>query len=536
MRVTCICVCHDKPDVAHEALRSIVDQTHTDWEAIIVDSGVLYDAGYYQKLPWLNDPRIKLIRSNETDETRRTKAMAPWCFNECFRQGLVTGDLVVYLCDDDLLYPKAFETFVSYCRERPDAQAMYASQDLGIVYPNGWHAIVGERRVNGPGGRSCNGRRMDCEIDYLQFCHRTEVLKRFPDHEYWPESKSTEEHADGIFMERVGALVPIHPIDVKVSQNRRTPRSLNIPMSPLSLMDCMANGIPLLADNSVQMADRGLAATNPLVTIAVVCGHETQALSYSPIEVIRVEVGSMSSWNRALNQARGEYFLPLAHGHNPMPDAVERLLNRLLAHPRLSAVSCYLLGVQNDSATMKPLVSVKNVMGCALYRTADLRAVGGFDPNADASSGEWSAFFKLVNAGRHVDILPEHLFWAADEPDAVQADNLKPFVAMDRVLAAERESLWKAMAGYERRLHELVRDNRLQDARLQLLRYRIADRIFSFIAKIPFLVRGLKRLFGQSTVCPQRKQGNVPVSPQRKQGNLLGNVQPLVPKNASAAP
>lgn len=527
MRVTCICVCHDKPDVTHEALRSIVDQTHTDWEAIIVDSGVLYDAGYYQKLPWLNDPRIRLIRSSETEETRRTKAMAPWCFNECFRQALVTGDLVVYLCDDDLLYPKAFETFVSYCRERPDAQAMYASQDLGIVYPNGWHAIVGERRVNGPGGRSCNGRRMDCEIDYLQFCHRTDVLNRFPDDEYWPESKSTEEHADGIFMERVGALVPIHPIDVKVSQNRRTPRSLNIPMSPLSLMDCMANGIPLLADNLDRVIEPISTIKNPLVTIAVVRNDngEIPPQSYWPLEVIEVEDGSTTSWNRALQQAHGEYFLPIAPHHRPMPDAVERLLARLRAHPRLSAVSCYVLVVRNDSQSMQPLVSVKNVMGCALYRTADLRAVGGFDANADAASGEWSAFFKLVNAGRHVDILPEHLFWAADERDAIHADELKPFVAMDRVLAAERESLWKAMAGYERRLDELVRENRHQQARLQLLRYRIADRIFALIAKIPFLVRGLKRLFGKSTV-----------SPQRKQGNLLENVQPLVPKNASAAP
>ena len=48
--------------------------------------------------------------------------------------------------------------------------------------------------------------------------------------EYWPESKDTEKHADGLFMERIGELVPIHPIDVKVSQNRRTAHSTYVPL------------------------------------------------------------------------------------------------------------------------------------------------------------------------------------------------------------------------------------------------------------------------------------------------------------------
>ena len=46
---------------------------------------------------------------------------------------------------------------------------------------------------------------------------------------WWPEEKATEDHADGIFMERIGFVTPILPIDVKVSQNRRTPRSTYAP-------------------------------------------------------------------------------------------------------------------------------------------------------------------------------------------------------------------------------------------------------------------------------------------------------------------
>src|SRR5580765_6290589 len=68
MRVSCICICHNKPHLTHEAIESIVNQSYPDWEAIIVDSGVLYDAGYYDKFSWRNDPRIQIVRSDETDE------------------------------------------------------------------------------------------------------------------------------------------------------------------------------------------------------------------------------------------------------------------------------------------------------------------------------------------------------------------------------------------------------------------------------------------------------------------------------------
>jgi glycosyltransferase involved in cell wall biosynthesis len=257
MHVTCICVCHNKPDITHEAIESIVKQTYPGWEALIVDSGVLYDAGYYDRFAWRKDSRIKLIRSHESETTRRTKAMAPWCFNECFRKGLVTGDLVMYLCDDDILYPSAFETFVSYCRKHPGTEVMYASQDIGVIYPNGFHDIVGERRATEPGGVSCGGRIMDCQVDYLQLCHRADVLARFADDEYWPESKEFESHADGIFMERLGKLFTIHPIDIKVSQNRRTAQSTYNPLSPASPE--LFNTLARLQQRVMQLTDQNQA-------------------------------------------------------------------------------------------------------------------------------------------------------------------------------------------------------------------------------------------------------------------------------------
>jgi glycosyltransferase involved in cell wall biosynthesis len=528
MLVSCLCVCHNKPDVTPEAIQSLLNQTYPNWEAIVVDSGVLYDAGYYDRFPWRTDRRIQLIRSHETAETRRTQAMAPWCFNECFRRGMVKGDLVMYLCDDDILYPNAFGTFVSYCRGHPEARAMYASQDIGVIYPNGWHAIVGERRATEPGGRSCHGRRMDCEVDYLQFCHRADILKLFPDDEFWPEAKETEEHADGLFMERVGAHVPIHPIDVKVSQNRRTPRSTYTPLPPLALLDCLTNGVPLLPGrglNNSPIRNDQTADPAPLVTVSVACHDQVPTLpavlealaaqTYPRLEVLVIDgsieaksvavfeelrdryphfrflrqncAGIAAKHNLGLKEAHGTYFIPMETSHLACPDMVERLVARVRANPRLSAVTCYLL-------TLNGAATVKNIHGPALFRTSDCLTVGGFDRAADLGQPDWSIFFKLVNAGRPVDILPEHLFWT-QHPGGTDAGQLEPFFTLDRALTAERTALWETLAGLERRAEVLARENEALRVRLGLLRYRIVDRLDSLCSRVPLVRNTVKRLF-----------------------------------------
>ncbi len=224
-------VSHNKPHLLPEAVASVLGQTFPDWQGILIDSGRLHDRGFFEEFAWSSDPRLRIVRSDETPALRRRKAMAPWCFNECFRRGWVQGELVMYLCDDDILYPEAFATFVKAFRENSAALAMYASQDIGWIGPDGRCEIVGERRARASGGKKCAGRIMDCQVDYLQLCHRRSALDVLAGPEYWPEARATGDHADGLFMEKLGAHFQIHPLDVKVGQNRRTPWSVNLPMN-----------------------------------------------------------------------------------------------------------------------------------------------------------------------------------------------------------------------------------------------------------------------------------------------------------------
>jgi hypothetical protein len=225
-----VIVSHNKPRFVKEAVQGVLDQTFSDWQGILMDSGVLLDQGFFD---YLREPRLKVVPSGETHELARTKNMASWCFNRLLNSGQLAGELIMYLNDDDLLYPEAFESYWDfYVRHERLPQAMYASQNIGLVDPQGKTQVIGRRVADRPGGRLCKGRRLDCRVDYLQFCHTAKILEKFREvyktTQYHSEDKRDAHHADGIFMEQIGALTKVYNIDKVLSMNRRTVESANL--------------------------------------------------------------------------------------------------------------------------------------------------------------------------------------------------------------------------------------------------------------------------------------------------------------------
>jgi spore maturation protein CgeD len=224
--ITCLIVSPCKPDYVKEAINSVLIQTFQDWNAILIDSGHLYNSGFFS---WVTDPRFTIIPSGESPQMRNRISMAPWCFNECFRRGLVHGKYVTYLCDDDIWYDNAFSTFIEFSKTCDTVDAMYASQDVAMHDNKGGRFVVGERRAVNVMGLAAQAELLNCKVDYLQFCHSRRIVQKHSI--FWPESRNTETHADGVFMDMIGRYVPVYPIDIKVGQNRRTPLSTYVPTS-----------------------------------------------------------------------------------------------------------------------------------------------------------------------------------------------------------------------------------------------------------------------------------------------------------------
>jgi hypothetical protein len=163
--------------------------------------------------------------------------MASWCTNRILQTRRLKGELVMYLCDDDYLLPEAFQTFWNYYSSRNrEPQAMYSSQALEFLDDKGNITLRGRRFADRLAGSFCGGRPLNFQVDYLQFCHTARILEAFKEkyktEEYFPEDRKYSGNADGVFMENIGALTTVYPIDKVLSVNRRTPKSINYPPTP----------------------------------------------------------------------------------------------------------------------------------------------------------------------------------------------------------------------------------------------------------------------------------------------------------------
>jgi glycosyltransferase involved in cell wall biosynthesis len=274
------------------------------------------------------------------------------------------------------------------------------------------------------------------------------------------------------------------------------------------------------------------AQTHPSFEVLVVDDGSSEPESRAALAQLRAQypqfrfleqanAGIGATRNRALGEARGEYFLPMDADNVAHPDMLKHLVAGLQRNGDLAALSCYFLAFRQSADiaagrfvySYRPvggphvLASLWNVYGDgnALFRTEALRAVGGFATDRDTSWEDWEVFVKLVNAGRRVDTLPEHLLYYRHRESGFSRQTsayrnhqrvLRRFVEVDALPATERAALWNALAGFYRRLEYLEDENRGLRRRLGCARHRLADRLDALLGRVPFLRSAATRLLG----------------------------------------
>jgi hypothetical protein len=143
---------------------------------------------------------------------------------------------------------------------------------------------------------------------------------------------------------------------------------------------------------------------------------------------------------------------------------------------------------------------IRNVYGDAnaIFRTADLRSVGGYELDRGTSCEDWEAFVKLVHAGKKIGVVPDHLFYYRHrEAGFSRVTNwfanhqrvLRQFTNQDRLPPGEAAVLWTALLGFQQYAGQLA-------DRQRCLRYRVADGLHSCLSA-PW--RGVQRLAARFT-------------------------------------
>ncbi len=225
--ISILIISHQKPRFVKQAVYSVLGQTLEDWNGIVVDSGGLYVA-LLDAFGSGND-HIRVAMSDETPGLAERINPSSWIINRWLRgEWGQLGELIMFLCDDDLLYPWAFQVFWDAHRKQ-GWQAMYGSQHVAHSDAAGNTEILGERRADMPRGVLAQGPGLDCQVDYLQFCFAKSLLTpyraKYGD-EIIPEDLEHKLHADGIFMQRMSEFSIVHPVPYFVGMNRRTPESV----------------------------------------------------------------------------------------------------------------------------------------------------------------------------------------------------------------------------------------------------------------------------------------------------------------------
>ena len=160
-----------KSQFLDKAIQSVVSQTHTDWELIIVDDCSPENL-YTIVEPFLNDQRIRYYRNEKN--CGAVDVVDNW--NICL--GYCTGDYVICMGDDDQLLPECLNEYKKIIEKYPNLNVYHAWTE--IINEQGEVADIQEPRPEWESMLSLLWNRWDCrDWQFIgDFCYRTDYLKQ----------------------------------------------------------------------------------------------------------------------------------------------------------------------------------------------------------------------------------------------------------------------------------------------------------------------------------------------------------------------
>lgn len=200
-----------KPEYLPDSLDSIIAQTRTDIQVIVVDSGEWFGksdprsqamAATYDA--YSNHPFIEWFSLGEPPALITRRCPISYIINETLRKGLVRGKYMCIFTDDDLYHPQYIEKMAGFLDAEPDRRAVYCAQDRVFVAEDGTRTP--ERVISADVPR--HGAAFDNHIDMLQMMFHTSLLAEIGDP--WFDENPEDgicRHSDGLFMNRIGEII-----------------------------------------------------------------------------------------------------------------------------------------------------------------------------------------------------------------------------------------------------------------------------------------------------------------------------------------
>lgn len=226
--ITCLLTAHRKPTLG-DALHSIITQTRTDAQVLVLDSGAWQrrqdkiDAAMLEAyVNYKDHPMIQWVFTGESVGAFQTTCMVAKVFNETLRSGLVRGKYLCTMYDDDLYHPQFFEKMAGYLDKHPDRKAVRCSEQWIVLNKDGTTKPV---RVLEANRTMTQDDTFDQVVDGAQAMYHTESVLAIPQ-PIIPEETDTCRHSDGLFFEKLKHQIgQMDYLDEILVEHRFTPWS-----------------------------------------------------------------------------------------------------------------------------------------------------------------------------------------------------------------------------------------------------------------------------------------------------------------------
>lgn len=211
MKISCILTSYNRPTLIRQALQSIQDQTHQNYQLIVVDDSTKMDI--FEVMRGFKFPESTVIQSSVKSEDRAKVNRLGININLGLSK--VKGDVVCYLADDDYYFPTWFDKlsrhFDAYIEHQVGYGILKFSESMEMdLKEDGTFRFPGDI-VNEPMG----------VLDHNQVAHR-----RFDPPQLWQESVGTIMNVDGWFFSQLANLYQFHPINAWAAVKRLHAKNL----------------------------------------------------------------------------------------------------------------------------------------------------------------------------------------------------------------------------------------------------------------------------------------------------------------------
>jgi len=192
-KISIILTVYNRPQFLNECIDSVIKQTYTNWELIIMDDNSS-DVLTKEIINSYSDDRIIKVFGNVSQEDRFKTARYATLINEAF--AYVSGDYITYLVDDDMYYPERLQVLVDYIKQNPDHSVLY--HPLENVDVNGHGA--GVRGIKGILDGKTEETQAFNYVDHNMVIHTKQA---FVDANGWYDDSGVWGGADAYFWQRL---------------------------------------------------------------------------------------------------------------------------------------------------------------------------------------------------------------------------------------------------------------------------------------------------------------------------------------------